>query len=137
MKISFKTVIYTVLTGLALASFACHAPAFAAKGAGHGGGARGAGHESGSHDTGTDEHHDDHSADGSHSDSHKGGGGKGPQFRGGRDSHKGDSDGGHGVEDDIFHGKQGMRWSDDWPGASHESGEDHDHEDSTHDHTEL
>ena len=104
---------------------------YAAKG-GHSGGG---GHSSG-HDGGSDAHHDSHSGGGGHSSGHSGGKGKGPKYMGGRarDSHKGHSDGGHGVEDDIIHGKHGKRWSDDWTGGGHDDGDEHDHDDDGHDH---
>ena len=82
-----------------------------------------------------DTHHDDHSGDGTHSDgsSHSGShGGKGKGFGKGGVSHKGHSSGGHSVEDSIFHGKHGKRWTDEWPGADKHGDEDHD----DHDHDE-
>lgn len=97
--------------------------ALAAGAGGHGG--SGGGHSGGgSHSDGGGDSHTDHEDGGEH------GGGKGPQYRGGRGgvSHGHTSDG-HSVEDHIFHGKHGKRWSDEWPGASdHENGEDHTHD---------
>jgi hypothetical protein len=129
-KIFVFTILFSALTFIVPGNFA-----YAAKG-GHSGG--GSSQSSGGHDTGGDDNHDsdhgdDHSEDSSHSDS-KGGKGKGPKYMGGRGSKVGHGGkGGHSVEDKIFHGKHGKRWSDDWTGGGHDSDED-EHGD-THDHS--
>ncbi len=75
-------------------------------------------------------HHDTHEADGSHEEGstheggHSGGKGKGPKYQGGRSGHKDHTDSEHGVEDDVFHGKYGVRWSDDWKGQDEHDSEE-------------
>lgn len=131
MSTSWKKFLFIAgLFGVLTLALPCGSmPAALAAGAGgHAGG--GGGHSGG----GSDSHHDTHSGDGSHSDHDSGdegdhGGSKGPQYRGGRGgvSHGHTSDG-HSVEDHIFHGKHGKRWSDEWSGGHEETdGEEHSH----------
>jgi hypothetical protein len=110
------TILFSALT------FVVHLDAaYAAKG-GHSSGSGSHSGGSGGHDTVGD----DHSEDSSHSDN-KDGKGKGPKYRGGRGTKVGHGGkGGHSVEDKIFHGKHGKRWSDDWTGGGHDTdGDDH------------
>lgn len=124
-----KAIFWTVLIALMASSYAT--PVLAAKGGG-GHGSGGSGHSSGS--SASDHHQDDHGDEEEHSDDHGDdheGGKKGPQYRGGNASHPGHTNGGNGVEDEIFHGKHGARWSDDWQENEHH--DDHEENGDTHD----
>lgn len=114
-----------LLTGPAALSFAKGAEGGHA-GSGHAGsGASGGHHDTdeggGSHEDGS---HEDSSGGDSHEGGHSGGKGKGPKYMGGRTDHKGHTDSEHGVEDDVFHGKHGVRWSDDWKGQDEHDSEE-------------
>lgn len=93
---------------------------------GHHDGGKGGSHDDTSHEGGS---HDDGGDEDSHEGGHSGGKGKGPKYKGGRTDPKDHTDSEHGVEEDVFHGKHGARWSDDWKGGKDGHGDDHASED--------
>lgn len=93
-------------------------------------------HAKGKHDSGGgDDHTDTHDHD---SDDHSSGGHSGGKKGKGKGGVSHRTTGGHGgsVEDVIFHGKHGKRWTDEWSGGgSHDDDEHDDGGDDHHDHS--
>lgn len=116
-----------MVTGPAALSFAKEAGGGHA-GSGHSGGSSahgGGGASGGHHDThegGSGEESSHESGDSG--EGHSGGKGKGPKYMGGRTNPKDHTDSEHGVEDDVFHGKHGVRWTDDWKGKDEHGSEE-------------